>query len=106
MAIFSKLPLKYKILSITLISALGFASYIAYHFKAIQVNDQRLERIQKINYPALEAVGVIWLELFAARSAKQKNINKQSMLCLKKLVDLHRNIKTLLKNSIKNWLVI
>ncbi|WP_283788312.1 methyl-accepting chemotaxis protein [Bermanella sp. WJH001] len=97
MAIFSKLPLKYKILSIALISALGFASYIAYHFKAIQVNDQRLERIQKINYPALEAVGVIWLELFAARSAMQEAISESELSLIEKAKEHQKTINTLLE---------
>lgn len=97
MAVFSKLPLKYKILSIALISALGFASYIAYHFKAIQVNDQRLERIQKINYPALEAVGVIWLELFAARSAMQEAISESELSLIEKAKEHQKTINTLLE---------
>ena len=97
MAIFSKLPLKYKILSIALISALGFASYIAYHFKAIQVNDQRLERIQQINYPALEAVGVIWLELFAARSAMQEAISESELSLIEKAKAHQKTINTLLE---------
>ena len=97
MVIFSKLPLKYKILSIALISALGFASYIAYHFKAIQVNDQRLERIQQINYPALEAVGVIWLELFAARSAMQEAISESELSLIEKAKAHQKTINTLLE---------
>jgi methyl-accepting chemotaxis protein len=97
MAIFSKFSLKYKILSITLISALGFASYIAYHFKAIQTNDQRLERIQKINYPALETVGVIWLELFAARSSMQEAISEGELGSIKKANQHQQTIEELLK---------
>jgi methyl-accepting chemotaxis protein len=75
MALFSKLSLRYKIFSIALISALGFASYVSYHFKATLTNDQRLERIQTINYPTLEKVGSIWVDLFSARSSMQAAIS-------------------------------
>lgn len=101
MAIFSILPLKYKILSIALISALGFASYIAYHFKATQTNDQSLERIQTVNYPILEKVGVIWLELFAARSAMQDAISESEPELVKKAITHQQIIIELLDQITK-----
>ncbi len=45
MAFFSKLSLKYKIMSIALIGAIGFASYLAYNFNAASKNDSRLTKI-------------------------------------------------------------
>ncbi len=84
MAFFSRLSLRYKIFSIALISALGFAGYLAYHYKATQTNDQRLERIQMVNYPILEKVGSIWLDLFAARSAMQGAISESEPDLIKK----------------------
>lgn len=83
MAIFSKLPLKYKILSITFISALGFASYILYHFKVTQDNDAHLEQIQTVNYPTLENIGIIWLELFAIQSKMQEAISESELAQIK-----------------------
>jgi methyl-accepting chemotaxis protein len=97
MPLFSKLPLKYKILSITLISALGFASYITYHFKATQANDQHLERIQKVNLPTLETIGVIWLELFAARTSMQEAISESELSLIQKAKTHQQTIEGLFK---------
>lgn len=96
MAIFKRLSLKYKIFSIALISALGFASYVAYHFDATQTNDQRLERIQMVNYPILEKVGVIWLELFAARSALQDAISESETSLITQAKNHQKTIEKLL----------
>lgn len=93
MAFFSRLSLRYKIFSIALISALGFAGYLAYHYKAIQTNDHRLERIQMVNYPILEKVGSIWLELFAARSAMQGAISESEPELIKKAQKHQLNIQ-------------
>ncbi|NVK39149.1 MAG: methyl-accepting chemotaxis protein [Gammaproteobacteria bacterium] len=93
MAFFSRLSLRYKIFSIALISALGFAGYLAYHYKAIQTNDHRLERIQMVNYPILEKVGSIWLELFAARSAMQGAISESEPELIKKAQTHQLNIQ-------------
>lgn len=97
MAIYSRLSLKYKILSIALISALGFASYVAYHFEATQTNDKRLERIQVVNYPILEKIGVIWLELFAARSALQDAISESEINLIKQAQVHQTTIEELLQ---------
>ncbi len=70
----SRLSLKYKILSIALIGAIGFASYLAFNFKTASSNDQRLTKIQKVNFPILDITGKIWLELFSARTAMQTAI--------------------------------
>jgi len=70
----SKLSLKYKILSIALIGAIGFVSYLAFNFKAAGSNDQRLTKIQEVNFPILDITGKIWLELFSARTAMQTAI--------------------------------
>ena len=70
----SKLSLKYKILSIALIGAIGFVSYLAFNFKAAASNDQRLTKIQEVNFPILDITGKIWLELFSARTAMQTAI--------------------------------
>lgn len=97
MAIYSRLSLKYKILSIALISALGFASYVAYHSEATQTNDKRLERIQVVNYPILEKVGVIWLELFAARSALQDAISESEVSLIDQAKVHQKTIEELLQ---------
>ena len=76
MAIFSKLSLKYKILSIALIGAIGFISYLAFNFKAASNNEARLTKIQDVNFPILDKTGKIWLELFAARTAMQTAISE------------------------------
>lgn len=76
MAIFSKLSLKYKILSIALIGAIGFVSYLAFNFKAATANDLRLTKIQTVNFPILDKTGKAWLELFAARTAMQTAISE------------------------------
>ncbi|MEY8205342.1 MAG: methyl-accepting chemotaxis protein [Bermanella sp.] len=70
----SKISLKYKILSIALIGAMGFVSYLAFNFKAADSNDQRLTKIQEVNFPILDITGKIWLELFSARTAMQTAI--------------------------------
>ncbi len=76
MALLSKLSLKYKILSIAFIGAIGFMSYLAYNFKAADSNDQRLTKIQAVNFPILDKTGTIWLELFSARTAMQTAISE------------------------------
>ncbi|MEH6347713.1 MAG: methyl-accepting chemotaxis protein [Bermanella sp.] len=76
MAFFSKISLKYKILSIALIGAIGFVSYLAFNFKAASNNDARLSKIQNVNFPILDKTGKIWLELFAARTALQTAISE------------------------------
>lgn len=76
MAIFSKLSLKYKILSIALIGAIGFMSYLAFNFKTASNNEARLSKIQDVNFPILDKTGKVWLELFAARTAMQTAISE------------------------------
>ncbi len=76
MAFFSKLSLKYKIMSIALIGAIGFATYLAYNFNAASKNSARLTKIQDANFPILDKTGKIWLELFAARTAMQTAISE------------------------------
>lgn len=76
MAFFSKISLKYKILSIALIGAIGFVSYLAFNFKTASNNDARLSKIQNVNFPILDKTGKIWLELFAARTALQTAISE------------------------------
>ena len=71
MQFFSVLSLKYKILSIALIGALGFISYLAFNYQANQNNTVRLEKIQSVNFPVLDLTGQIWLSLFEARNAMQ-----------------------------------
>lgn len=71
MHLFSTLSLKYKILSIALIGALGFISYLAFNFETNQNNTVRLEKIQDVNFPVLDNTGRIWLSLFEARNAMQ-----------------------------------
>ena len=71
MHLFSALSLKYKILSIALIGALGFVSYLAFNFETNQNNTVRLEKIQDVNFPVLDNTGRIWLSLFEARNAMQ-----------------------------------
>ena len=75
MPLFAKLSLKYKIFSIAFISALGFLAYMAYHYIVTQSNDDRLEQIQQVNYPTLENIGAIWLDLFSSRFALQSAIS-------------------------------
>ncbi len=70
----SRLSLKYKILSIALIGAIGFVSYLAFNFKAASSNEHRLTKIQEVNFPILDITGKIWLELFSARTAMQTAI--------------------------------
>ena len=76
MAFFSKISLKYKILSVALIGAIGFMSYLAFNFKTASNNDARLSKIQDVNFPILDKTGKIWLELFAARTAMQTAISE------------------------------
>lgn len=71
MQFFSVLSLKYKILSIALIGALGFISYLAFNYQANQNNTVRLDKIQSVNFPVLDLTGQIWLSLFEARNAMQ-----------------------------------
>lgn len=76
MGFFSTLSLKYKILAIAIIGAIGFAAYLGYNYKAATANADRLTKIQEVNFPILDRVGNIWLELFAARSAMQTAISE------------------------------
>jgi methyl-accepting chemotaxis protein len=75
MHFFSKLSLKYKILSIALIGAMGFISYLAYNFNSTQNNTTRLENIETVNFPVLDKTGRIWLLLFEARTSMQTAIS-------------------------------
>ncbi len=58
MPFYSTLPLKYKILSIALIGALGFVSYLAFNYNSTQNNTVRLGKIQNINFPILDKTGL------------------------------------------------
>lgn len=75
MGFFSKLSLKYKILSIALITAIGFISYLGYNYMAATKNAERLTKIQNVNFPTLDKMGSSLLELFAARTAMQSAIS-------------------------------
>ncbi|GAA6134173.1 hypothetical protein NBRC116188_09620 [Oceaniserpentilla sp. 4NH20-0058] len=94
MPFFSKLSLKYKIFSIAIISALGFACYVTYHFKVTQANDQRLERIQVVNYPTLENIGAIWVDLFSARSSMQSAISDSEPDLIDEAIAYQQSINT------------
>ena len=76
MGFFSTLSLKYKILAIAFIGGIGFAAYLGYNYKAASANDERLTKIQAVNFPILDRIGKMWLELFAARSAMQTAISE------------------------------
>jgi len=76
MGFFSTLSLKYKILAIAFIGGIGFATYLGYNYKAASANDERLTKIQAVNFPILDRIGKMWLELFAARSAMQTAISE------------------------------
>lgn len=101
MPLFSKLSLKYKIFCIALISALGFACYVAYHTKATTANDERLGRIQSINYPTLEKIGAIWLDLFSARSSMQSAISDSESELIDKAIEHQKQINQRLHDIAK-----
>jgi len=101
MPFFSKLSLRYKIFTISLISAIGFACYVAYHFKATAANDQRLEQIQGVNYPVLEKVGAIWVDLFSARSSMQSAISDSEADLIDKAVEHQSKINQRLNDIAK-----
>lgn len=94
MPFFSALSLKYKIFSIALVSAIGFGGYVAYHYKATQTNDGRLQQIQTINYPTLEKIGAIWVDLFSARSSMQSAISDSEPDLIKEAVQYQQQINT------------
>ena len=79
MQFFSVLSLKYKILSIALIGALGFISYLAFNYQANQNNTVRLDKIQSVNFPVLDLTGQIWLSLFEARNAMQTALEQKRL---------------------------
>jgi methyl-accepting chemotaxis protein len=96
MHLFSALSLKYKILSIALIGALGFISYLAFNFETTQTNTIRLEKIQNVNFPVLDNTGRIWLLLFEARNAMQAAISSGDLDTIKEAKDHQESINGLL----------
>lgn len=94
MAFFSKMSLKYKILSIALMGVIGFASYLSYNYMAAVKNEARLTKIQDVNFPTLDKIGSSWLELFAARTAMQTAISESEL-------ELVQEAKTHQKNLLK-----
>jgi len=96
MRFFSTLPLKYKILSIALIGALGFVSYLAFNYNSTQNNTVRLGKIQNINFPILEKTGRIWLLLFEARTAMQTAISDGEISLVEDAKNHQKSIKILL----------
>jgi len=102
MNIFATLSLRYKILAISLIAALGFSSYLAYTWKVTQANDQRLSLIQQVNFPIIDRLGQSWLSLFSARTSMQEAISegdedllKTAQQHQKKLIALLDDIATM-----------
>lgn len=69
------LSLRYKILSVALIGSIGFILYVGYTYSAANANDERLSKIQQINFPIMDRVGQVWIELFATRNALQMAIS-------------------------------
>lgn len=101
MTIFSKLSLKYKILSIALIGSIGFVSYLAFNYKAATANDLRLTKIQTINFPILDKTGKVWLELFAARTAMQTAISEGDADLIAEAKDHQKKLLTLMTDISK-----
>lgn len=79
MALFARLSLKYKILSIALIGALGFISYLGFNYQSAMENDDRLTKIQAVNFPVIDHIGKTWLELFAGRTTLQTAISESEL---------------------------
>lgn len=79
MALFARLSLKYKILCIALIGAIGFISYLGFNYQSAKENEERLTKIQQVNFPILDLIGQTWLELFAARTALQTSISESEL---------------------------
>lgn len=100
MQFFSVLSLKYKILSIALIGALGFISYLAFNYQANQNNTVRLDKIQSVNFPVLDLTGQIWLSLFEARNAMQTAL-AEGELDLISDGKIHQNTINKLLNKIR-----
>ena len=98
MAFFSKMSLKYKILSIALIGALGFVSYLSYNYMAAMKNEARLTKIQDVNFPTLDKIGSSWLELFAARTAMQTAISESELELIEEAKVHQKNLLKLLKD--------
>jgi methyl-accepting chemotaxis protein len=96
MHFFSKLSLKYKILSIALIGAVGFVSYLGYTFNSTQNNTARLESIERINFPVLDNTGRIWLLLFEARTLMQTAISDGEIDLIKDAEQNQQDINQLL----------
>ncbi|MFT7109116.1 MAG: methyl-accepting chemotaxis protein [Psychrobacter glaciei] len=96
MHFFSKLSLKYKILSIALIGAVGFVSYLGYSFSSTQNNTARLESIERINFPVLDNTGRIWLLLFEARTLMQTAISDGEIDLIKDAEQNQQEINQLL----------
>jgi methyl-accepting chemotaxis protein len=100
MGFFSTLSLKYKILAIAIIGAIGFAAYLGYNYKAATANADRLTKIQEVNFPILDRVGNIWLELFAARSAMQTAISEGEGDLVKEAKNHEKKILSLLNEIV------
>ena len=96
MHLFSALSLKYKILSIALIGAMGFIAYLAFNFETNQNNTIRLEKIQNINFPVLDNTGRIWLLLFEARTAMQTALSEGEIDTIDEAKVHQKNIEKLL----------
>jgi methyl-accepting chemotaxis protein len=96
MHFFSKLSLKYKILSIALIGAMGFVSYLAYTFNSTKNNTTRLENIEDINFPVLDNTGRIWLLLFEARTSMQTAISEGEIDLIEDVEQNQQDINKLL----------
>lgn len=96
MNIFATLSLRYKILAISLIAALGFSSYLAYTWKVTQANDQRLALIQQVNFPIIDRLGQSWLSLFSARTSMQSAISEGDEDLLKTAQQHQKTLITLL----------
>ena len=79
MAVFARLSLKYKILSIAFIGALGFITYLGFNYLSAVENEKRLTKIQQVNFPIADQIGRSWLELFAARTALQTAISESEL---------------------------
>ncbi|QIZ83038.1 methyl-accepting chemotaxis protein [Bermanella marisrubri] len=98
---FGRVSLKYKILSVALIGALGFCSYLAYTWKATQSNDERLSLIQSVNFPTLDNVGKAWLELFSARTNMQTAISEGNAELVKEANKHQQNLNIYLDEIAK-----
>ncbi len=79
MVSFAALSLRHKILSIALIGAIGFLSYLAHTYSTANLNDQRLSKIQQVNFPILDRIGKSWLRLSAAKSNMQTAIGENEL---------------------------